>query len=131
MKLNNLLILNINNNITETDINNIDVKSELEHQNQIQKPKESGWKFDEINSMKIRFHKTGELDGSNYVKIPWRSNASINFENIDKNCFVWLILASLHPCENDHLDRVSKYIQYFKELNIDGFDFTNGFKCSA
>ena len=43
---------------------------------------------------------------------------------------MWSILASLHPCENDHPNRVSNYIQYFNELNFQSFDFTNGFKCS-
>ena len=37
--------LNINNNLTETDINNIGVKSQLEHQIQIQETKKSGWIF--------------------------------------------------------------------------------------
>ena len=45
--------LNINNNLTETDINDTDVKSQLEHQIQIQETKESGWIFDKINAMKI------------------------------------------------------------------------------
>ena len=80
--------------------------------------------------MKIRFCKTDELNGSSYVKIPLRSNDLINNKNNNKYCFIWSISASLHPCENDHSNRVSNYIQYFKELNIDGFDFTNGFKCS-
>ena len=40
------------------------------------------------------------------------------------------ILASLHPCEIDHPNRVSNYKQYFNELNINGFNFTNGFICS-
>ena len=43
--------------------------------------------------------------------------------------FFWSILASLHPCENDHPNRVSNFNQYSNELNIDGFDFTKGFKC--
>ena len=34
--------LNINNNIAETDIDNLDVKSQLEHQIQILETKESG-----------------------------------------------------------------------------------------
>ena len=62
--------LNFKNNLRETDDNNIDVRSELEHQIQIQETKESGWLFDEINLMKIRFYKTGELDGSSCVKDP-------------------------------------------------------------
>ena len=88
--------LNINNNLTESDIDNIDIKSQLEHQIQIQETKESGWIFDEINSMKIRFYKTNELNGSSYVRIPLRSNALMNIINNDKYCFIWSILASLH-----------------------------------
>ena len=107
--------LKINNNLTETDVNNIDVKSQLEHQIQTQETKESGWIFDKINEMKIRFYKTDELNGSSYVKIPLRSNAPVNIKNNDKNCFIWSVLASLHPCENDHPNRVSNYIQYFNE----------------
>ena len=121
---------NIDNNLTENDIDKIDIKSQLEHQIQIQETKESGWIFDKINSMKIRFYKTGELNGSSYVKIPLRSNALINIKNDEKYCFMWSILASLHPCENDHPNRVSNYKQSFNELNIECFDFTNGFKCS-
>ena len=80
--------------------------------------------------MKIAFNKTGESNGSSYIKIPLRSTASMNLKNNNKYCFIWLISTSLHPCENDHPNRVSNYKQYFDELNIEGFDFTNGFKCS-
>ena len=121
--------LNINNNLTETYFDNIDVKSQLEHQIQIQETKKSGWIFDKTNSMKIRLYKTGELNYSNYIKI-LRSNALINIKNNDKYCFLWSFLADIHPCENDHSKRVSNYKQYFDELKIEGFDFTNGFKCS-
>ena len=72
--------LNIINNLTENDIDKIDIKSQLEHQIQIQETKESGWIFDRINSMKLRFYKTGELNGSSYVKIPLRSNALKNIK---------------------------------------------------
>ena len=119
-----------NNNLPETDIDNIDVNFQVEHQIQIQETKESGWNFDRINSMKIRFYKTDELDGSNYVKSSLRSKALIKIENVDKFCFLWLILAYLHPCESDHPNRVSIYKQHFKELNFNSFDFTNVFKCS-
>ena len=80
--------------------------------------------------MKISFYKSGELNGSSYVKIPLRSSAILNIQNYGKNCFVWSILASLHPCENDHPSRVKNSSQYFNELNMGRFDFTNGFKCS-
>ena len=122
--------LKIDHNLTESDIDNIDVRSQLEHQIQIQETKESGWIFDKINSMKISFYKTEELNGTSYVKIPLRSNAILNIQNNDKYCFIWSILASLHPCESTHPSRVNNYLQYFNELNFQSFDFTKGFKCS-
>ena len=80
--------------------------------------------------MKISFNKTVELNGTFYVKSPLRSSAILNVQNNDKKCFIWSIVAGLHPCENDHSNRVSNYKQYFSDLNINDFDFTNGFKCS-
>ena len=80
--------LYINHNLTQTDIDIIDVRSPLEHQKQQQEMKDPGWRFDKINSMRIYFCKTGELNGSNYVKIPLRSNAILNIENNDKYCFL-------------------------------------------
>ena len=60
-----------------------------------------------------------------------RSNAILKIENIYEYCFIWSILASLHPCNNNHPDRVSNhYKQYFNHWNIQDFDFTNGFKYS-
>ena len=41
-----------------------------------------------------------------------------------------MILVGLHPCKTCHPNRVSNYIQYFDELDIDCFDFFNGFSCS-
>ena len=122
--------LTFNRNLTEPDIDNINVGSHLEHQILNQELKESGWIFDKINSMKISFYKSTELNGTSYVKIPLRSNAILNIQNNDKYCFIRSILASLHPCENTHPSRVNNYIQYFNELNFQSFDFTNGFKCS-
>ena len=70
------------------------------------------------------------MDGRSYAKNLLRPMAILNIENKDKYCFLWSILASLHPCNNNHPNRVSKYLQHFTEININGFDFTNGFKCS-
>ena len=122
--------LNINHNLIQTDIANINIVYPLKHQIQQQEMEDSGWRFDKINSMTIYFYKTTEMNGSNYIKIPLRSNAILNVENNDKYCFSWSILAYLHPCNNNHPNRVSNYRQYFNELNIQDFDFSNGFKCS-
>ena len=123
--------MNLNHNLTETEFVNIDVKFQLEHEIQFQGTKICGWIFDKINSMKIRFYKTGELNSSSYVKIPLRSNALINLKNNDKYCFIWSILAGLHPCETDHPNKVSDYKQNFDEINFEGFNYTNGIRCSV
>ena len=119
-----------NHNLTESDIDYIDVRSQLKHQIDIQEAKESGLIFDKINSMKTSFYKTGEINGTSYVKIPLRSSAILNIQNNDKYCFIWSLLASLHPCENTHPSRVNNYLQYFNALNFQSFDFTKGFNCS-
>ena len=122
--------LNINQNLTQSDIDNINITFPLDRQIQQQEMKDSGWRFDKFNSMTVYFYKTNDLDGSNYIIIPLRSNAILNVENTDKFCFFRSILAYLYPCNNSHPNRVSNYRQYFNELNIQGFDFTDGFKCS-
>ena len=63
--------------------------------------------------MKLSFDKTAELGGTFNVKIPLRSNAILNIENNDKYCFIWSILAYLHPCENIHPSRVKKLSTIF------------------
>ena len=80
--------------------------------------------------MTVYFYKTGELNCSNYVKTPLRSNSILNIENIDKYCFIWSILVNLHPCNINHPNRVSNFKQYFEELNIQGINFSEGFRCS-
>ena len=91
---------------------------------------DSGWRFDKNKSMTKYFYKTTETNGSSYVKNPLRISAFLNFENDDKNCFLWSKLANLLPFQNSQPDRVSNYGQYFEELTFQGFDFTNGFRCS-
>ena len=55
--------LNINHNLTENDLDKIDVRSPLEHQIQLQEMKDSGWRFDKIISMIVYFYKIGEKNG--------------------------------------------------------------------
>ena len=52
--------MNISENLTESDIIKIDVKSQLVQQIQIQEAKELGCIFDKTKSMKIRIYKTGD-----------------------------------------------------------------------
>ena len=52
-----IINLNINHKLTQTVIDNNDVKSPLEHQIQQQEMKDSGWRFDKIDSMTVYFTK--------------------------------------------------------------------------
>ena len=122
LKLNHVLISN--------DLDNLTINSQVESQIENKQMKESGWVFDKLVSMTIYFYKTNELNGSSYVKIPLKTQALLNIQNKDNLCYLWSILAHLHPTSNGHPERTSSYIDYFNELNIEGFDFTNGFKTS-
>ena len=55
--------LNSNHNLTESDLDKIDIRSPLEHQIEQQEMKDSGWRFGNINSMTVYFYKTGEMNG--------------------------------------------------------------------
>ena len=105
--------MNIHHNLTEKDRQKIYIKSSLEHHRQIQQIKDCGWIFDKINSMTIDFYENGEINGRSYVKIPLRSNTTLNIEKIDKYCFLWSIIASLHPCIIIHPNIVSNYSKFF------------------
>ena len=120
--------MSITHNLTHSEIEIVNIQWILDFRIQSDELKKFGWKFERINTMGISFYKSAELNGSGYVKIPLRSSALVNIKNNDKYCALWSILTSLHPC-NINPDRVSKYKQYFNELNIQGFDFSNEFEC--
>ena len=92
--------------------------------------KDSEWRFDKINSLRVYLWKTAEMNGSSYVKNPLRSSAILNIENNDKNCFIWSILASLHPFNIGQPSRVSLFRQYSTSLYIQDFDLNNALKCT-
>ena len=62
------------------------------------------------------------MRASSYLPLPNELNAEwgcLNIQNNDKKCFLWSILATLHPLQHrNHPDRVMKYKQYDRELNM-------------
>ena len=70
--------LKMNHNLTESDLRDINIRWDLERQIQQQEMKDSGWRFDKVISMTIYFYKTQELNATNYVKLPIRSNSLLN-----------------------------------------------------
>ena len=63
---------------------------------------------------------------SSYLPLPKEPNAKrgcVNI-NIDEKCFLWSILASLHPVQSrNNQFRVSKYQEYELELNMPGIKY--------
>ena len=113
--------------LTRLQLNDIDIMTELDNGIENRDMEGSGWNFQGINHLKIYFHKTNPINGQTYIKFPIRSNAILNIQNNDTYCFLWSILASIHPVSKDP-QRVSKYIPYQNELNIGDIDFSIGMK---
>ena len=96
--------LNINHKLTQNDLDNINVVSSLEQQIQQQEMKDSGWRFNKVVSMTIYFYKTIELNGSNYVKIPLRSNAILIVESQYWRIYILVIITI--PTEFQIIDNI-------------------------
>ena len=62
--------LNVNQNLSESDIGKIENISPLESKNQNQETKDSGWRLDINLSMTISFYKNTQMNGSRHVKGP-------------------------------------------------------------
>ena len=97
--------------LVKSDIDDLEFKSPLEQQIQKRKLKGDGWRFDKTTSMKIFSCRTTELDSSINKNFPKRSSIILYFENNDKYCFPWSILANLRPSKDNDPKRVSDYRQ--------------------
>lgn len=85
----------------------------------------SGWSLHKILRMDIYHHKYDCFNGSQYIPLPpfiANKKAVINVKNNDDKCFMWAVLAALHPIDI-HAERVSKYVQFLNELNFDDLNF--------
>ena len=126
-EINHYIGVDIIDNLTRLQLNDIDIMAELDNEIENRDMERSGWNVQGINHLKIYFHKTNPINGQTYIEFPIRTNAILNIQNNDSYCFLWSILASIHPVYKDP-QRVSKYIPYRNELNITNIDFTNGMK---
>ena len=114
-------------NLTRLQLHDIDIMTDLDNELESRDMEGAGWNVQGINHLKINFHKTNSMNGMTYKKFPIRTNAILNIQNNDTYCFLWSILANIHPVDKDP-QRVSKYIPYQKELKKNSIDFTNGLK---
>ena len=76
----------------------------------------SMWKLSQIKSITLNIAKYQPLKGSSYIPTPptlHSKKAIINVKNSDSKCFMWSVLAALHPV-NQNAHRVSHYEPYEK-----------------
>ena len=85
----------------------------------------SGWTVRQVDNLELHFVSYKPIAGSSYIKTPKfiaGKNAVNNIQNEDNKCFMWSILAAVHPV-NQNANRVNKYKLYEKELNISDIKF--------
>jgi hypothetical protein len=80
--------------------------------------------FHSIVTTSVMMSSFKPLKGSSYKPLPpciAAKKAIVNVQNNDNSCFMWAVLAALHPaCK--HAERVSKYVPYTSELNFTGIN---------
>ena len=85
----------------------------------------SGWYLSKIIHIEVHTATLSPLAASSFIELPKkvkRTEAVINIKNEDNMCFIWSVLAHLHPMDR-HANRVNKYQPFQQELNSEGMDF--------
>ena len=87
----------------------------------------SGWQLVLVKKIILKTGTYNPLGGSSFLPTPLRiqrTHAILNIQNFfDDKCFLWCVLAKLHPLEGAHrgqASRVSKYRPYEHELRVEG-----------
>ena len=70
--------LSMTHNLTQSELDKIIIQCTLEHRIQTIEMRESGWRFQRINTMRISFYKSGNLKCSSSVRVPLRVSVLIN-----------------------------------------------------
>ena len=85
----------------------------------------SGFVIERIIKFTICITKCRPLHGSSYIPTPPKianKTCSINIKNNDDKCFLWSVLACLHPPSN-HTEWLYHYHRYQDTLNVDALNF--------
>ena len=85
----------------------------------------SGWTLEENQALVLKMVDYHPIGGTSYIELPkdvFDSKSIINVKNEDQACFMWSILAALHPADHNP-QRVSHYEPFKDELNFLGIEF--------
>ena len=87
----------------------------------------SGWVIDHIDHLRLHLSPYPALRGSSFCALPdviVKKKAVLNVKNDDNKCFLWSILAHLHPVSrNRQPAEIRHYLDYENELCVDGISF--------
>ena len=85
----------------------------------------SGWYVKKVLKLEIQTIVYKPLRGSAYLPLPWtlsKSGRLLNINNRDDKCFLYCLLASLHPVATEP-ELVEHYYQFSNEVNMSGITY--------
>ena len=84
----------------------------------------SSWMLSEILHLDLSVAHYKPLKGSSYLPLPkMLKDKKAIIENKDNKCFMWSVLAALHPVPyKSNPERIHHYQAYVNELNLDGIE---------
>ena len=85
----------------------------------------SGWTLEANNAIIIEMTEYQPMGGSSYIELPkdvYDTKSIVNIKNEDQACFMWSVLAALHPTDH-HPERVIHYKPFEDQLNFTGMEF--------
>lgn len=87
----------------------------------------SAWSLNRVKRIDLCMVKYQPLYGSSYIPTPKeisnRRQGILNIQNKDNKCFLWSVLAQLHPNPSKNTTRVNYYKQFENDLNAEGLNF--------
>lgn len=92
--------------------------------------RESGWSCESMSHLEININKYSPFRGGSYIDLPSvvrNTKSCLNIRNNDNYCFLWSIVAAIHPQKNN-VCLTSSYPHYSIVLNTDGMTFPPSYK---
>ena len=87
--------------------------------------KGSNWILNKVMSLELHTVQYSPIAGSSYMHLPQKirfTRVIVNIKTADQKCFLWSVLAPLHPSLH-HPERIVHYKPYENELNMTGIGF--------
>lgn len=87
--------------------------------------KGSSWTLKKIICFEIYTVKYSPVVAGSFIDLPvelQNTRALINIRNKDEKCFLWAVLAAIHPQQHNK-NRLTHYEQFENTINMDGIDY--------